>query len=343
MKRLLLALGILLGISLAAFHSEPAKADTFGGVTCTPQGASGGTYPVDGTHFLVCFTGNDPGRTMSVYQVFQNLPKKSNHPGATNPFAWDLFVSQGVTLYYFDTEAHAISYTKAKYGSGNQVVPSSVKCGYTGYTFGMASQTINTYVFDQCHYSTGNVTNPGLGATTAHESGHAYDYAIASDTLVGGKGNAISISSGFKTLVNYDLSHLNTAFTTCSLFDGQAPSTLEVQLGAAHPGAVCNGNTINPNYTGYANNQAILAAESPYFVTNGTLFEELFAEEWAPYQQGFNGTILPFFDHVSPQLSCSQTVLVSLLNTGYLPNKAGQSYPTGCPTVTDAQLTPNIP
>jgi hypothetical protein len=122
------------------------------------------------------------------------------------------------------------------------------------------------------------------------------------------------------------------------------PLLWALQLGAAHPGGMCNGNTINPNYTGYANNKAIFQAESPYFVNPAASlqYSDEFAETWAPYQQGFNSSILPFFDFINGQMHCSATVLVSLLDTGLLPNAAKQSYPSGCSVVTDSQLTTNI-
>jgi hypothetical protein len=132
----------------------------------------------------------------------------------------------------------------------------------------------------------------------------------------------------------------------CTAFDGQVPSALEVQLGAKYATAVCSGNTILAPYTSQSTS-AILLEETPYFTnpSPGTLkFLDVWAEVWEGTYGG--GSILPFTDYVlqnGSKFGCVGTVLFALENYGKLPNAIGQSYPSYCPVVTDAEITPLVP
>jgi hypothetical protein len=112
--------------------------------------------------------------------------------------------------------------------------------------------------------------------------------------------------------------------------------------------AVCTGNTLNdPPYTASQSNTAILKLEAPYFVNPAAAiqFEDVFAENFAIYNGP--GSVLPFYDRLIGQspagLVCSSTVLYALQVMGELPNAAAIQYPQGCPTPTDAELSPNVP
>jgi hypothetical protein len=247
-----------------------------------------------------------------------------------------------------------------KYGASNvqTTVLSTSTCGGTGYSYskvGSIQTIINSSVYDLCHYHVPTVNdttpNPSIGQVAAHEAGHAYDFAIASLGQTN-RGNAISLSAAFQSLLNYDVNNLSTTgnanFKTCAVFDSQAPSGYEIQLGSTYASAVCTGNTLNdPPYTASQSNTAILKLEAPYFVNPAAAiqFEDVFAENFATYNGP--GSVLPFYDRLIGQspagLVCSSTVLYALQVMGELPNAAAIQYPQGCPTPTDAELSPNVP
>lgn len=176
--------------------------------------------------------------------------------------------------------------------------------------------------------------NSALRETTAHESGHAFDFALALETAV--KNEATSQTVAFKGLVVADLRKLNT-LPTCQLFGRDVTtSMLELNLGADTLSAVCDtSGNINRPYQGLSNTQ-ILNLKAPYFFNPpaASAWRELWAQEFAFVSGNANlgPTVLPVSDTVIAQMrgGCSVPA-VKWWNDLLTPPAAGGEYPNYCP------------
>jgi hypothetical protein len=260
----------------------------------------------------------------------------------------------------------AITWMSANYpySSTAQFANANSRCGNTAVTGIMQGFTVASEVYDNCTIGgkqvlNGTPTNSNaLQDTTAHESGHAFDFIWS--LKYGSPSVPPSTSVGFKMQVNgvnsgvgdrSDLYYLKlgnsasggTPPPTCQVFGTQVPSALEIDLGnKAYSTAVCGGSpaaVIKP-YTGLTND-VIAEDVSPYFFGNpppaggGNYAAELFAEEFAIIAGGSTHTALPFIDKVQQSLGCTSGVLYGLINSNNPIAQPGAF----CPPATAKQFT----
>jgi len=328
MKRLLLMLGIMLGIAFGAVGASPASA----AVTCTDYHTLNPTYPTNypnNGHMFVCFTGYDNNRVVSI------IGAASQSGNADS----GLIKNFPVNYFYFKNRSDAISYMQSNqpYSLNSQFANANSRCGNTA-AVQVGTWTIASEIYDYCTLGgnqvlNGTTTNPNaLQDTAAHESGHAFDFAWG--IKYGNPKVPPSQSQGFKMQINgvnggptdrSDLFFLKLGNSgsggapppTCNVFDSQKPSGLESDLGAKYAAAVCANQTVQPPFTGQTND-IITEEQLPYFYVNpppaggGTYAEELFAEEFAVVAGGTTHTALPLTDRVIGWTTCSSQVLYGL-------------------------------
>jgi len=266
------ALAVAVGFSM--FAAPAAHAETHNGITCAPYTHSTGDYPADASHFQICFNNWTLTRVNVAYFAAKGLPSNVRN----------FIESKGTTYYYFKNRSEMNSFMTGKYGgSSTHVDHAAATCGYTGYSFAPFTQTITVTIFDECIMGGITVSNPDLRKVVHHESGHAFDYALAANKL-SNRDKTPSASSGYAQLVLDDKDDLY-GFAMCTLFQG-APSAYELQLGAT-PGAVCTGGLVNPGYT----DQVDTAEEkAPYFVAPTiNPYQDLFVEQFSILAGGVGG------------------------------------------------------
>jgi hypothetical protein len=343
-QRLFVTLGMFfMLIGAVGFpHTASAQTVTAGGVTCTALTATtfpsgNGAYPADG-HMWECVPNVPFGDENSIFSIV-STGLKSAYGGQIG--AGGEIMNHGVIYYHFATQANAISFMNATYpGSNTLPTTSNSKCGYTGYDVGVMGigQRIITSIFESCHYTkptTQDVPNTGLQETTAHESGHAFDFALALDSSAPPQPTSATVA--YKALVNADLTLLNnvTKFPTCTLFGTAASSLLEYNLGADAQTPVCTGNTVNTAYATKSNLQ-ILQLKAPYFFFPATSaqFREAWAQQFA-YVTGHSGTsgFMPVSDSVIKLMNgnggCSDWTVRWWKDWLIIP-AAGGEYPNYC-------------
>lgn len=333
MRKALTMLGAIAALAFGSlFVATPASAQTHGGVTCAQYTHPSGIWPADGSHFKVCFN------NWTMTRLFQVI-YATGGPGASGNF----IKNQGTVYYYFKNRADMNTWMTGEFGTSSHTNTTAV-CGHTGYTFGIGYQHITPSIFDECIIQGATVPNPDLRKVVNHESGHAFEYALAAAKLLN-RGQTPAMSSGYRQLVLDDKNGLSN-FAMCTLFQG-TPSAYEVTLGlGASPGAVCTGSTINPGYT---NQLATANAKAPYFVNqSGTLrFGELFAEQFSILAGGVGGASNSFrlTDNIVKDgvFECTFTVVQSYIHTlqppgPSNPNAGFQSLPSQCSAVSENDL-----
>lgn len=344
---------VLLG---AAIGPATARADTVNGITCNPYRYlfpnDSTSYPDDFAtasqtdttgHYYVCSLTLTHANAEAILSRVQTIPSG----------ALGLLKQQSVYYYYFAKRSDANSYMSGKspFSLFSQFQTSTARCGYTAYGIGAnGATTIASEIFDVCSFSNGTTPpNPNLGGVILHESGHAFDFSVASNAS--NKSIPPSISAAFKSIVNgsnnsstvaSDFYYQNNGKTkhpkptACTVYDSVSQSALELDIGGANDIGVpvCSGNTENSDFVGMTNTD-IGFQQLPYFFNPPSLaYEELFAQEFAKLV----GTIgspdpLPLTDSViqNGSLGCSRLAVTQYLNT-LLPPTTAQLQASYCQT-----------
>lgn len=282
MKRLATLAGLAFASLIGAFaFTTPAHATP----TCSAYTDSSATYPADSAgHEQVCFAATTADKT-AIATAVRQLPRKS---GSGPNEAYDYVAAQGVKVFFFSTEADAISYFQ-------NTAPWSSTMGYAtggqqcGFTFSGPAGIVAS-VYKTCLYGS---TNPDLAHTIKHEMGHAFDFTMK---IVNGISTTPSQSTGYSgstTPPNYNLDGLNlltpsnwsTLTTTqkasvvCGIFSNINSSPLEQAFGAP-AGSVCmtSGSTmvVNTAYVGMTPTQ-IASTFMPKFLNAQEAWAEQFA------------------------------------------------------------------
>jgi hypothetical protein len=261
--------------------------------TCVAQDSASHTYPLDNTHAYVCY--NDvSNRSQSVFNAIQQFP---NRPNVSSPLeVGDLFQQQGVVIFTFQSRIDAEIWFERNpetgepntYQGKNFTGPADW-CGHTGYSAANTGtgQEIAIAVYDECTINGVSELNPSMRDTTKHESGHAFEYAMAS-TKSSGRNDLISQSPGYLALWAYDKGNLTPSdwgtrsqmsknSYICGASSTVVPSDLEVFLGASS-GRVCSNATTPEAGYGSMTPQEIIEEKIPYFYTDS---REFFAEQFA--------------------------------------------------------------
>lgn len=344
MKRLATIAGLVFASLIGAFaFTAPAHATP----TCT--GYSNGTpatYPADGTHMQVCYAATSADE-LAVATAVRQLPRKS---GSGPNEAYDYVAAQGVTVFFFNTEADAVSYfsNTAPYNATMGYATTGQQCGFT--FSGPAG--IVASVYKTCMYGSGT-TNPDLAHTIKHEMGHAFDFTMK---IVNGIGTAPSQSTGYSvstTPPNYNLDGLNlltpsnwsTLTTTqkasvvCGIFSNINSSPLEQAFGAP-TGSVCmtSGSTmvVNTAYVGMTPTQI-----ASTFMSKFLNAQEAWAEQFALHVGVQTPPSSPFLQltdriFINTNFKCSVFDVSTYSDTGIPPTNA-QITAHGC-AFTQTQL-----
>jgi len=337
------AIGAVLGLNISAAH-----AGTVNGVTCNPYRY---LYPSDGTaypndfatasqtdvsgHLYVCSSTLTHTNAQTILTRVQTIPSG----------ALALLKSRSVYYFYFANRMDNNNYLKgaAPFSGFSQFQTNTARCGKTGYGYSTItkSSVIASSIFDKCSFSVGTTPpNPNIGGVTLHESGHAFDFSIASispnmavspstsyafsDVVGNVSGSTQTAASDFYYLDSGKKNH--PLPSACQVFDSAAQSALELDLGGPNDlgETVCNGNTENPDFTGMENT-SIAYKESFYFLGGGSSNSELFAQLFA---KGV-GTIgspdpTPFVDSViqNGSLPCSRLTVNQYISTQTPPTTA---------------------
>jgi hypothetical protein len=256
-------------------------------------------------HYYICSPTITSAEAIKVFNVPAGTIAASNRT---------LLSSKGMTYFFFANRDDAISYMKSdpKYSGNANFANATSRCGQTAYTPG--SGALATEIYKTCQLASTTIPNPSLYNVTLHETGHAYDYALALASTH--PGIPMSHTAAFKKLFNNvghdtptaasDEYFLNNgrqsqlAPATCTLFGSAQESALELDLGAptAIGGPVCTNGVRNSQWLGY-NNTAITHKQDPYFVN--TPVADAYGELWAALYVAKIGVqspdILPFLDN----------------------------------------------
>lgn len=325
-SRFLLAVAALVGLGLTAIPAYAdgygTKTETHGSVTCRTWVTQGNLYPADDSHLWVCLA-----NTTRAIQIYNTVAGNSNIS--------TFLKNHGVTYYYFQNRADTKTFMDAKFlmNVGN-LSSTTAKCGNTG-TSALRLDIISE-IYETCSYTAANTQNPNIAKVTSHESGHAFDFSLARDYGSNGPG----VSQGFRQLAIADLAVLtpcnwsNGASCSpvqptmtqaqkdnyvCGIFSAKA-STLELALNAKSNEPICDstGHTVLAPYVGLTPT-AIAKLRAPYFVGGtgaGSLYEDLFAEEFALWMGGGSPNPLEMTDRIIgtnsspiPDFKCTRWVL----------------------------------
>lgn len=344
MKRLATLAGLALASLIGAFaFTAPAHATP----TCT--GYSNGTpatYPADGTHMQVCYSATSADK-LAVATAVRDLPRKS---GTGPNEAYDYLAAQGVTVFFFNTQADAVSYFQntAPYSSTGGYATSGQQCGFT--FSGPAG--IVASVYKTCMYG-GGTTNPDLAHTIKHEMGHAFDFTMKIVNVSGTTPSQSTGYSGSTSPPNYNLDGLNLltpagfssmsttaqASVVCAIFSNIASSPLEQAFGAP-AGSVCmtSGPTmvVNAAYVGMTP-----TAIANLFMSKFLNAQEAWAEQFAIHASVQTPPASPFLQlsdriFINNNFKCSVFDVSTYADTGIPPTNA-QITTHGC-AFTQTQL-----
>lgn len=342
--------------------------------TCTPYGVIGASYPVDGVNAFICFSPVVTARRDSLFNTIKLMPFKT---GTQSDKAWDVLKSAGVKVFYFKNKAQANSYfsTTAPYNTNSgltvieDIVASNEECGHTSYGYKSTGQQIVIAAYDECSVATNDgeggyvsqTLNPSLYWTATHQTGHAYDFALASRKTGTSRSLLPSDASGFTNLFNntdtpnlipgaklvpitwdsWNDSQKNNHI--CAVFGPPAaplsPSAIEISTGA-NAGPVCDsiGNPLSGYKWPGGKDPLVIAKEKiPFFLTSKYANRELWAQEFAEYVAYISGDVgQPYFkfsDLVikngssTPRFVCTRAVLNNYVLNGVAPT----TLPAGCP------------
>jgi len=288
---MILGVGFLGASAAQANHiSAPAfgtKSETFGGVTCKTWFMNEPThsYPADDTHYWVC------GMTTANASRINRIPMTVRRIGTFLTSRPTFIKDHNVKYYFFRNRAEATAFANGKFGIlAGALNNTTARCGVTAKL--AVSGDIYSFIYDTCSYvPTPPLTaqNPDLNKVTAHETGHAFDFAVGKDN--GNPGP--SQTAGFRALANGDISVLTPAnWSTmtatqkqsyvCGVFGSLLPSDLEKDL-AVPSNQVCQGGNLQAPYVGKTPTE-IARIRAPYFVLGGSAtgtspaFSDLFVE-----------------------------------------------------------------
>ncbi len=331
------AAGLLL---LALGSLSPAHAATY---QCDQQGVGGTTYPLDSQgHAYRCknlTTGVLPSDSRTV-DLFTSLSSTAVPNNVKNKLK-----AANVKYFFFNNRAEANDYFSqtSPYNSGDMTlytpfVSTVSRCAQTGFgsyapPLQPSVKIIVVAIYDNCQYDSIplQVQNPSLRRTAFHETGHAFDFSLASTGS-----NVPSSRAGFTTLFNSDKNLLTpsnwASYSTgskynyiCNLFSYSIPSALEKDLGANNNGGpggqVCQTN--NTPYTYYQTKTPtqIAPEKLPYFTSSN---QEIWAESFVVLIDGNTSpaSFLPITDRVIGQnqspirsFNCVRGVVNAYVNT----------------------------
>ncbi len=244
-------------------------------------------------------------------------------------------------IYHFATLADADNYMSFLYAIQPSLIPPTTsRCGYTGYFLAGSVKMIVSSVYDKCHYSfptDSNVQNSdgALSEVTAHEAGHAFDFALAADSSQ--PNQPTSATTAFLNLVNSDEGQaaINSA-NPCTIFGLATTSQLELNIGADAETPVCtNTNQLNPIYAGKTNMQ-LLQLKVPYFLYPPTLpkYSDFWAQSFVLKSGKEGSEVLPITDNVFryiKSIGCAANAVQYWYDLVAPPNhNAPIDYPSGC-------------
>ena len=308
--------------------SQDGSTDSPSSVTCEPYSDPNlrGAWPGDGRHFYWC--GSAIGNTSAANQISETA---AGFPA--NAAGKDI-ESAGESYYLFETRDESNLY----WGSLSPQYSLTSSCGQTGYTYTLFVSIISA-IYVKCHnYLTGqDLPSVSYPEVTAHESGHAFDFALASKQS---NQNALpSESQGMRTVGLNDFDNLDSGRNTiCHIFGyGKTPSGIE--SGWANPPlpAVCSNDGVeNSKYTSL-NNEQIANEVSVYFVYHAPLYKELFAQLFALQVRLTGFGVVPATDSMITTYSCSNFVMASYVETG-IPPQSLNNWPSGCTPVSANQF-----
>jgi len=340
LRQSFLALGtMILGVGLFGAFPQQAKADSFGGITCTPQ--NNGVYPSDGTHFFMCISSPTGAQTTRMQGYYQTINGFYNAPNGLDG-ARDKLKTAGTSFYFFKNRTQHNSYMGAKYGSPFQ--STTARCGNTHSQLG----TIVSSVFDSCAYTGGDQSNANVKEVAKHEAGHAWSAALGKINGTSGPAR----STGFLLLVDEDKTRFDDDYTAastpalkktyiCGVFGNVGSSTLELNLGADNATPVCTGGGASAvlNYPGKTPTQ-IANLKLPYFITGAgsPVYEEWWAEMVVKITGGSGSPdMLPITNKYlfHANALCTNYAMNYMWTHGVAP--AQSSYPNAC-----VGVAPNI-
>lgn len=361
LRKTFLALGaMILGVGFLGAFPQQAQAQV---PTCTDYRTINPSvnqeYPNDG-HYFVCFNATNQASE----QI--RLPVRALKNGSTN--VWNTLKNQNVQYAFFADRAAAVAWMNANPAyTPMAATAGSARCGSTGFSQG-GSKPILVAIYSTCAFNnpgTGNpplpatVLNPNLRNITLHETGHAFDFAIgksqglafgpsssrAFKKMVGTRPGVDQVNNGpleRSDMVYVDLGdQTHSAPDKCGLFDTQAPSELERDLGypTIQNSTVCNGTTVLPAFASKSNSQ-IYKEQSPYFVNPPSgHYQEVWAQQFAvKTAQQTNPRTTPFFDRVQGTLRCSRLAMTYYYDF-LQPLPANVQQANNCPRVNAVDFT----
>ncbi|HEY9755183.1 MAG TPA: hypothetical protein V6C97_08480 [Oculatellaceae cyanobacterium] len=359
MKRLFLALGMLLGVAMGAFHAEPASA----AVTC--QNVNSGTSWPNGPYTQYC-TGTTITDADAMFTALNNAPgqtTQTTYAGKTYTLqSWftaqqKISKYQGV-FYLFDTPADFETWAAANLKPAGIAYQTSIPADTYAYSQ-RQTNGLGPYIYTVIFASnTGLGTNKIVGTTAGHELGHYVDWLFAG--TAGKSGDVVSDSADYKAELAVDWQYVNAA-KSCytNNVNGMFTNLADVYgLTPGHsPYYFCTNNGSGPQFYGvYVNdtNQEALQAKTAWqciYAQYGCqnpqtlLWGELFAETYgagsnldgqedlsnwpmsADYYLGYNGEI------AYNGFACTRAFISYLVQHNAVPSKANppQGWLSVCP------------
>lgn len=351
MKRLFLALGMVLGIALGAFQSTPAKAAIAG---CTPYGIG---WPQ--AYIQLC-TGATQNNSSGVVNALSNAPGQSTLT-SWNGVKYSLITYMQAlnktnqllgNFYVFKDAAAFEAWAPGVLGKAKISYPTAAQLlTVTGQTYVLNGGPQYTIVLLNITWPGGETANLTVNNTAGHETGHWMDALFAS---VAGQTstNGVSYSAYFKTtLLNNDWASFNT-LSACPQGGGGTFTFHGDQTGLQYGKStvyICGGSQgAGPGLNaaaGYSGaNKAVLQKAWPYIYTadtNGT-WRELFAEVYG------GGSLLdgqPDFENVPNvrdyylgyqsdiAFQCERAFVNFIVQNAAMPTSKNKpsSWPSACP------------
>ena len=307
MKRTIKSFLAAAGLAIIGLGSmllaSPASADTY---FCDDQGKTGTIYPLDGidgpgpllSHAFRCknlTTGVLPSDSRTI-DLFSSLASTTMPNNVKNQLK-----NRNVRYFLFNNRTEANDYFQQtapyKLSSTQIIVPfvsTSSRCAQTGYGLDTSvtptQRIIVVAIYDNCRYDSIGLTvqNPSLRRTGFHETGHAFDFALAPSGS-----NSPSSRAGFTSLFTRDknlvtptnwasMNDVQKSAYMCNLFSFTIPSALEKDLGATSNGGpggqVCQTNGVRYPYYELKTPTETAAEKLPYFTTAPGANQDIWAE-----------------------------------------------------------------
>jgi hypothetical protein len=244
MRKLLLSLGIMLGIVFGAFHATPAMAQT--PPTCTPT-TNQPLWAGNG-YFFFC----DPNNLQNQYIIIAGAEVTTKHQST-------LLETENARFYVFlDLAAYQAAFNTTG-GSSNVNDP-----GFTNYT--IPRSVIFERVKVGIQYTL--ISTDKQIETAHHEVGHQLD------AVWGGHAGHLSSQSAYEATVNTDWHFINVT---------EKDATCQGFLSQTDKETVCGSGTTPTGIYAGLNNEQILQKLYPHWLTakDSPLWWELFAQEYS--------------------------------------------------------------